>query len=109
MLCNGTAFAVLQSRGADPTLLTKDTEPYLSPGRKGVLDVAVDDEEVRRQLAALNAKYEGEQLSDVKFDCMHMLSNLRWHLQAVCAATALCFVTELGVTFLGRAGCGSGR
>jgi [acyl-carrier-protein] S-malonyltransferase len=49
----------LQSRGADPSLLTNNVDPYLNPGRKGVLDVAVDDGAVRQQLAALNAKYEG--------------------------------------------------
>ncbi|WIA23707.1 hypothetical protein OEZ85_000394, partial [Tetradesmus obliquus] len=53
-------YEYLLSRGADPSLLTNDTDPYLNPGRKGVLDVAVDDDNVRQALAALNAKYEGE-------------------------------------------------
>ncbi|WIA44196.1 hypothetical protein OEZ86_010517 [Tetradesmus obliquus] len=52
-------YEYLLSRGADPSLLTIDTDPYLNPGRKGVLDVAVDDDNVRQALAALNAKYEG--------------------------------------------------
>jgi hypothetical protein len=51
---------LVQSRGADPSLLTKETDSYLDPGRKGVLDVAVDDDSVKQQLAALNARYEGE-------------------------------------------------
>jgi hypothetical protein len=54
------AAADVQSRGADPSLLTKETDSYLDPGRKGVLDVAVDDDNIRQQLAALNARYEGE-------------------------------------------------
>ncbi|KAF6252240.1 hypothetical protein COO60DRAFT_1644206 [Scenedesmus sp. NREL 46B-D3] len=52
-------YEYLLSRGADPSLLSHDSEPYLNPGRKSVLDVAVDDEDVRQQLTALNAKYEG--------------------------------------------------
>jgi hypothetical protein len=53
-------FVPLQSRGADHSLLTKETDSYLDPGRKGVMDVAVDDDSIRQQLAALNARYEGE-------------------------------------------------
>ncbi len=54
-------FACLQSRGADPSLLTHDYDPYLNPGRKSVTDVALDDDDVRAALAAVNTKYEGEQ------------------------------------------------
>jgi hypothetical protein len=32
----------------------------LDPGRKGVLDMAVDDDNIRQLLAALNARYEGD-------------------------------------------------
>lgn len=49
-----------QSRGADPSLLTLDTDPYLSPGRKSVIDVAVEDERVRQALVDLNNKYASE-------------------------------------------------
>jgi hypothetical protein len=36
---NVTCVHPLQSRGADPSLLTKETDSYLDPGRKGVPNV----------------------------------------------------------------------
>jgi [acyl-carrier-protein] S-malonyltransferase len=43
--------------GADPPLRTKDYEPYLQPGEKLPVDVAMDDPEVRGRLLALEKKY----------------------------------------------------
>lgn len=50
-----------QSRGADPSLRTEDYDPYLSPGRKLPVEVAVDDDGgvVRGRLLALEKKYAG--------------------------------------------------
>lgn len=48
---------VLQSRGADPTILSENFEPYLSPGRKAPVEVAIEDEEVRSKLRALENLY----------------------------------------------------
>lgn len=48
---------VLQSRGADPAILSENFEPYLSPGRKAPVEVAIEDEEVRCQLRALEKLY----------------------------------------------------
>lgn len=47
----------VQSRGADPSLLTEDYDPYLSPGRKLPVEVAADDDAVRSKLLALEKKY----------------------------------------------------
>ena len=47
----------LQSRGADPTILSEDFEPYLNPGKKSPVEVAIDDEDVRGQLRALEKLY----------------------------------------------------
>ena len=46
----------VQSQGADPTILTEDYDPYLDPGLKLPVDVAVDDE-MREELLALEDKY----------------------------------------------------
>ena len=45
---NATAHArPSQSRGADPTVPSEDYDPYLSPGRKLAVDMAVEDEAIR--------------------------------------------------------------
>lgn len=48
----------MQSRGADPDILTEDYDPYLNPGCKKPVDVAIDDENTRTKLKALEKKYE---------------------------------------------------
>lgn len=48
---------MLQSRGADPTILSENFEPYLSPGRKAPVEVATEDEEVCSKLMALEKLY----------------------------------------------------
>ena len=50
---------LLQSRGADPTILSENFEPYLSPGKKSPVEVATEDEDVRDQLRALEKLYAG--------------------------------------------------
>merc|ERR1719321_1231757 len=50
-------YEYLLSRGADPTVLTEDYDPYLNPGRKLPIDVAVDKPEVRAKLAELEKRY----------------------------------------------------
>ena len=42
-----------QSRGADPTIKTEDYDPYLDPGRKLPIEVALEDEDFRGRLSAL--------------------------------------------------------
>ncbi len=44
-----------QSRGADPTIKTEDYDPYLDPGRKLPIEVALEDEDFRSRLSALQA------------------------------------------------------
>ena len=46
-----------QSEGADPKVLTNDYDPYLNPGKKTPIEVAIDDPEVRAKLKALEAKH----------------------------------------------------
>ena len=48
---------LLQSRGADPSILSEDYDPYLNPGRKHPVEVAIEDESVRAKLLALESKY----------------------------------------------------
>ncbi|KAK9843971.1 hypothetical protein WJX81_000807 [Elliptochloris bilobata] len=50
-------FEYLLSRGADPTVKTEDYDPYLDPGRKLAIEIAIEDEGIRGQLASLQAKY----------------------------------------------------
>jgi hypothetical protein len=50
-------YEYLLSRGADPTIRTKDFDPYLDPGRKTPAEMAVPDPAVRAALATLEAKY----------------------------------------------------
>jgi hypothetical protein len=42
-----------QSRGADPSVRTEDYDPYLDPGCKLAIDVAIEDECIRTQLLDL--------------------------------------------------------
>lgn len=42
-----------QSRGADPDVRTEDYDPYLDPGCKLAIDVAIEDECIRTQLLDL--------------------------------------------------------
>lgn len=44
---------VAQSRGADPSIKTEDYDPYLDPGRKLPIEVAIEDESIRSQLSTL--------------------------------------------------------
>lgn len=48
-----------QSRGADPSITTAAGDSYLSPGLKGVLDVALEHPDVRAALVDLNERYAG--------------------------------------------------
>ena len=50
-------YEYLLSEGADPTVKTEDYDPYLNPGRKLPVDVAIPDETVRGQILALERKY----------------------------------------------------
>ena len=50
-------YEYLLSRGADPTVLTEDYDPYLNPGRKKPIDVSVDKPEVRAKIAELEKRY----------------------------------------------------
>ncbi|DBB12917.1 TPA: hypothetical protein ACH3X3_005670 [Trebouxia sp. C0006] len=50
-------YEYLLSRGADPAILSEDYEPYLNPGKKSPVEVAIDDEDVRDQLRALEKLY----------------------------------------------------
>lgn len=40
-------YEYLLSEGADPSVLTNDYDPYLNPGKKTPIEVAIDDPEVR--------------------------------------------------------------
>ena len=40
-------YEYLLSQGADPTIRTKDYDPYLNPGRKTPVQVSIDDDNVR--------------------------------------------------------------
>lgn len=48
---------ILQSRGADPSILTEDYDPYLNPGPKRPIEVAVEDDAVRANLLELEKRY----------------------------------------------------
>ncbi|KXZ47596.1 hypothetical protein GPECTOR_34g755 [Gonium pectorale] len=50
-------YELLLSRGADPSILSEDFDPYLSPGPKSPQQMAVDDPRVRAALQALEDKY----------------------------------------------------
>ena len=40
-------YEYLLSRGGDPSIRTKDYDPYLNPGRKTPVQVSIDDDNVR--------------------------------------------------------------
>jgi hypothetical protein len=46
-----------QSRGADPSILTDNYDPYLNPGKKLPVEVAVEEGDTRAKLIALEKKY----------------------------------------------------
>ena len=46
-----------QTRGADPSIRTENYDPYLSPGHKLPIDVALEEEELRAKLKVLDKKY----------------------------------------------------
>eukprot|EP00793_Prasinoderma_coloniale_P004705 PRCOL_00000466-RA len=50
-------YEYLLSQGADTTLRTIEYDPYLDPGEKLPIDVAMDDEDVRTRILALEKKY----------------------------------------------------
>lgn len=50
-------YEYLLSEGADPTIKTEDYDPYLNPGLKVPVEVAIDDDIVRGALKTLEAKY----------------------------------------------------
>lgn len=52
-------YEYLLSRGADPAARTNDYDPYLSPGRKLPVEVAVEEDAIRSKLLALEEKYAG--------------------------------------------------
>ena len=47
----------MQSRGADPSIRSKDFDPYLNPGPKLPVEVAVEDGPTRQLLLELEEKY----------------------------------------------------
>jgi hypothetical protein len=52
-------YEYLLSRGADPSVLSEDYDPYLSPGAKLPLDMAVEEGPTRQLLRDLETKYQG--------------------------------------------------
>ncbi|KAK2076516.1 hypothetical protein QBZ16_001042 [Prototheca wickerhamii] len=50
-------YEYLLSRGADPSILSEDFDPYLSPGAKLPVEVATEEGEIRSKLLALEKKY----------------------------------------------------
>ncbi|KAI3426449.1 hypothetical protein D9Q98_008816 [Chlorella vulgaris] len=52
-------YEYLLSRGADPTLRTENYDPYLNPGKKLPIEIALDDEEglTRAKLLELEKRY----------------------------------------------------
>jgi len=51
-------YEYLLSRGADPTITSEDYDPYLNPGKKLPIEVAVDDKNVRNKIKELEKKYK---------------------------------------------------
>ena len=50
-------YEYLLSEGADPSLRTDDFDPYLDPGTKLPVDVAIKDDATRDAIRALEEKY----------------------------------------------------
>ena len=47
----------MQTRGADPTIRTEDFDPYLDPGKKLPIELAMEEDDTRSRLRALEQKY----------------------------------------------------
>jgi [acyl-carrier-protein] S-malonyltransferase len=47
----------VQSRGADPTIRTEDFDPYLNPGLKVPIELAIEEDDTRSKLKTLESKY----------------------------------------------------
>ena len=54
---DASTLCALQTRGADPSVRAENYDPYLSPGLNLDIEVAVDDDELRGKLKALDKKY----------------------------------------------------
>jgi [acyl-carrier-protein] S-malonyltransferase len=50
-------YEYLLSEGADPNVLTNDYDPYLNPGKKTPIEVAIDDPEVCDHVAAPHCRH----------------------------------------------------
>ena len=50
-------YEYLLSRGADPAIKSEDYDPYLNPGRKTPVELAVDRPEIRDRLRELEKRY----------------------------------------------------
>jgi len=50
-------YEFLLSQGADPSIKSKDYDPYLNPGEKLAIDLSLDDDEVRARVVSLEKKY----------------------------------------------------
>lgn len=51
-------YEYLLAEGADPSVKSEDYDPYLNPGKKTPIEVAVKDEELRNKVKALEEKYK---------------------------------------------------
>lgn len=51
----------MQSKGADPSIRTEDYDPYLDPGCKLPIEVAIEEDDTRARLAGLEQKYAAVQ------------------------------------------------
>lgn len=47
---------VMQSRGGDPSIRTEDFDPYLNPGLKLPVELAIEEDDTRAKLTALESK-----------------------------------------------------
>ena len=47
----------LQSRGGDPSIKTEDYDPYLDPGCKTPVEVAIEEGDIRSRLQDLETRY----------------------------------------------------
>ena len=50
-------YEYLLSEGADPKIKSEDYDPYLNPGKKTPIEVAISDDVVRGRITALEEKY----------------------------------------------------
>ena len=65
-----------QTRGADPSVRTNNYDPYLSPGLKLPIEVALDDEELRGKLKALDKKYAKASRTSPELHPLMLMSKL---------------------------------